>query len=212
MRRDLAFQRRVGEVVKRIKEMLVRTDVRVIPSFDSSGTDDNTAPALDGPDSKCSGAHCRLVVRFKTARSPFRKTNTLCTGINWRLFDRYRDLQEETGAEVYILFVHFDTGEMRGDVIASLERYVHHEYDGPDMGPGGMLFWEYDLLPRWGSLEVIDNPFARSPARLSAPRVRRHKESPLKGQVKLWPKPPDVRQTNFLDVLEPSKASAGGRR
>jgi hypothetical protein len=217
MRHDFAYQRRIGEVIERsVAGMFQRTGMHVIPSFDWSGKDDNAAPTLQGPDGRCAvlpdlqcfkkGQHCWLEVKFKSERTLHRMTNTLCTGINWRLFDHYRDVEDETGAEAYLLFVHADTGEMRGDVVTSLERYPHHDYSGDVMGKGGMLFWQYDELPLWGSLSAVDRAFARSPVRAAAPRVRRHRSSVLKPQVKLWPKPPDERQTNFFDLLEEKKA------
>lgn len=214
MQPSFSVKRLIGELVERaVDDLIRRTGVHVIRSFDWSGKDDSTAPTMIGPDGKRStlpdlqcfrdGRFYWLEVKWKRDRTPhWASGGTLCTGINKRLWDEYRAIQERTGSKVFLLFVHGDTQEMRGDAIDALDRYKHHPYDGPKMGRDGMWFWEYDRIPRWGSLTTIDSPWTES----AYPSCAAADCRPL---VATRPKSP---QTDFFDALEPPKRASGGKR
>ncbi len=175
MQRDFKTQLKAGRVIEECVNKLLRdAGYYVIPSYDWSGPDGSKAPSVLAPkgwdnlvmpdlQTFDKGVQRWLEVKWKWWADYYRKHNVLVTGISQRLYEHYRAVQAATGAKVHLLFVHHKEAEMRGDAIDNLANYVDHTYDGRLMGKDGMVFWPYERIPRWGSLDVIEYPFATGP-------------------------------------------------
>jgi hypothetical protein len=139
----------------------------VLPTYDFSGKDDNKAPKILSPESVADlvapdlmvwgrGETRFLEVKYKTKADTYRKTNTLTTGINRRLWRHYRDVERLLKVPIWILFIHQQERECRADTLANLSNYIDHEYSGWNMGPSGMVFWPYLEIPRWFGIEKLE--------------------------------------------------------
>lgn len=185
----------------RVAELAREHRYYVVPSYDYSGKGDDKAPKMAAPageqdlvlpDLQCfrSGEFRWLEVKFKTRASWRERGGYLTTGMNLRLYEDYIRVERVSGGKVFVLFLHEKEREARGDALARLQEYESHRYSGPKMGRGGMVFWPYEKLPSWGTLEQIDRPFSQSPPKpirkapivgvLKPPVKARERQEPLK--------------------------------
>jgi len=155
----------------------------VLPTYDFSGAGDNKAPKLMAPermkdlvlpDLQCfkDGEPRWLEIKWKARADWNRKRGYYVTGINKRLWDHYNAVEMQTNACVVIMFIHDREAEVRADTIANLRTYVSHTYDGAKMGRSGMVFWEYQRIPRWGGLEMLDAFIVSGAAHVTAACAR----------------------------------------
>ncbi len=136
----------------------------ILPTYDYSGLQDNKPPRLMGandafviPDLLVtkSGRMTWVECKWKTHADLFRKTKTLCTGINARHWTHYQQVKKISGCDVVIMFLHIQEAEMRGDFIDTLKNSIHHTYNGGKMGYNGMVFWDYNKLKKWCPLSDV---------------------------------------------------------
>lgn len=139
----------------------------VLPTYDFSGKEDDKAPKMLAPsgsrdlvlpDLQCfKDQEIRwLEVKWKARADVHRRTGHRVTGISKRLWDHYLEVQCTTAGDVYVVFLHELEREVRGASLSWLRQNVHHTYDGGKMGRAGMVFWDYDVLPRWCDLSVFE--------------------------------------------------------
>lgn len=180
-------------IEERVAELLRRAGIWVIPSYDWTGADGAKAPSVLAPrgwddlvmpdlQTFHRGVQRWLEVKWKWWASYHRKLNQLETGISLRLYEHYRAIERVSGGDVYVLFVHHREGEMRGDSLKRLATYISHQYEGRLMGRDGMVFWPFEAIPRWGSLDTIELPFTASSA--PAPALKTQSSASLKPPVK----------------------------
>ena len=140
-----------------------------LPTYDFSGKGDNKAPKLLAPAGEASlvlpdlqcfrdGKQRWYEVKRKSAATFYQIGGYLTTGISQRHYDQYRRVQDETCAEVVIVFAHEQEAEVRGDTLDGLERLARsHSYGGNAMGGGGMRFWRYDQVRLWCAMPRLDD-------------------------------------------------------
>jgi len=137
---------------------LMRRNWLVLPVYDYSGQQDDKAPKLQAarrrdslvaPDLLAArgGAHLWFEVKWKAAATLHRKTDTLETGLNLRHWRDYVAIKRESGADVWIVFVHEAEAEIRAAEVSQLARSARI-YDGAKMGRGGMVFFPYRQIKR----------------------------------------------------------------
>ncbi len=153
---------------KKVARWAARRGWYVLPAYDYAGKGESKAPKLVSPDGNdlvlpdlvCfRNAGLRwLEVKWKRRAALYRATGELVTGISLRLFKHYCQIEERVAGEVFVVFLHEDEREVRGDSLNNLRAYVSHVYKGPKMGRGGMVFWPYLQIPRWGELRMIEGP------------------------------------------------------
>ena len=154
-----AWEQRMGEWAR-------RRGWYVLPTYDYSGRDDDKAPKLLAPpgreslvlpDLQCvrPGETRWLEIKWKASCTRYVKGGYRTTGISLRLWEHYSQVELLTGGGVWVVFLHQEEQEIRGDSLADLHRKVSHQYDGRKMGRGGMIFFRYDKLTRWGSLSML---------------------------------------------------------
>ena len=138
----------------------------VLPTYDFSGKGDDKAPKLLAPpgqvdlvmpDLQCfrSGA-CRWIeCKWKTQATWHRVTKRWVTGISLRLANHYIKVQQLTGADVSLLFLHEREGEVRGGPMREIEPLWAHDYGGGRMGRHGMRFWRWEEMPLRATLAEV---------------------------------------------------------
>jgi hypothetical protein len=159
-----------------VSNWLQRRGWLVLPAYDYSGKGESKAPKLLGvtrqlvvPDLlACRGGKSRwFEVKYKTeASETYSRGNRLETGIDLRLWKHYCQVREESGVEVWIVFVHRKEAEVRGLEIEDLQRHGVRESPRFNYGKGG-VFFPWDGLQRLATLtEVLaeNDYFARQPA------------------------------------------------
>jgi len=155
-----------------------RFGVHVLATYDYSGLQDDKAPKLmsvsDGlivPDLLVCGLGRATWIecKWKAQTVEFRKTHTTVTGISARHFAHYESVKKESGCSVFIMFLHIKENEMRGGQIRGeagresesqgrlLLPPIHNQYQGDKFGRGGMVFWDWNSLHRFASLDEIMN-------------------------------------------------------
>ncbi len=149
----------------------IRTVRRVyaLATYDFSGQDNDKAPKLLAPlglqgfedlvlpDLQCWGdkGSFWVEVKLKSRANWYKKGQYLVTGISRRLWRHYLQVESVTGSPVYLLFLHEREQEARGASLDWLKGHVSHEYTGPRMCRGGMVFWPWLEIPRWARLDAI---------------------------------------------------------
>jgi hypothetical protein len=86
-------------------------------------------------------------------------TQRLETGLNRRLWNQYVSVSQQTSVSIWLFFLHKKEGELRGGDIEELSS-VSRVYDGPKMGPDGMVFFPWDSLQ---ILDTYDNVIKSTP-------------------------------------------------
>ncbi len=118
---------RAGE--QRVATWLQGRGWYVIPSYDYSGESGDKAPRLIGADEAfplpdldiAKGGQRRWAeVKTKYAATFTRKTQTYDHGINYRHFEAYLRVQEETGSECWIMIYEESTGCLIGRPLSEL--------------------------------------------------------------------------------------------
>jgi hypothetical protein len=138
----------------------------VLPTYDFSGKGDDKAPKLLAPagqrdlvmpDLQCfRNGEVRWIECKWKARADFNiKRGYYVTGISLRLADHYERVNQMTGADVFLLFLHEHEGEVRGGKMRDLATAWSHDYQGEKMGRSGMRFWRWDAPPRWCDLTRV---------------------------------------------------------
>lgn len=103
---------------------------RVLAAYDYSGLSDDKPPRLEGtpkslvvPDLLTARKKlCFWIeVKCKTEASYTYITGRMETGLNFRLWDHYQQVMNETGIPVWIFFVHDEEDEIRGHRIDYLQ-------------------------------------------------------------------------------------------
>ncbi len=149
---------RRGEQI--VAAMLRELGFWVIPSYDYAGPDGDRAPSLQGrggrvavPDlDTARRGHRRWVeIKTKNAATYTYATRQLEQGIDWDAYERYLDVQEITGVEVWLAFYELDTQTVLYQSLDHLARVVRR-YDGDKMGRGGMAFFPRTELLLLGSV------------------------------------------------------------
>jgi hypothetical protein len=120
----------------------------VIPSYDYSGEENDKAPKLQGalseyviPDLDVSkdGERRWVEVKSKTGAVLHRNSGDYVHGIPKRHYQSYLKVSKITGCEIWIVICEENTGDV---LVANLNSLpIHHEYDGPKMSKGGMIFF-----------------------------------------------------------------------
>ena len=146
------------------EEWLKRRGWLVLSPSDYSGPDDDKPPSLHGaarsfvlPDTLAFRAgRARFVeCKWKTAATFHRVTQRWETGIQLRHWEDYRRVRAESGVPTWIVWVHGREREMRGMDLEGLSELSPRPYDGPKMGPGGMIFFPWQGLVRLASLDAV---------------------------------------------------------
>jgi len=156
----ITFRERLSEaraVEKKVAEYFQGLGHRVLPVYDYSGLSDGKAPKLQSSKSSESlvtpdlllakeGICAWIEVKMKGRADYTRMTDQLETGISLRLWDHYLRVQECTGIEVWLLFIHKAEKKVVGECISVLKKMRPRFYTGHKMGPSGMVFFPFDRL------------------------------------------------------------------
>ncbi len=136
----------------------------VLPSYDYSGDGDNKAPILQCGNRRLilpdlltflpGGRKEWVEVKLKDETTLYRKTQTIETGLSLRHFHHYQQVQQVTGIEVSILFVHLKEKQVVGATLDELNS-IGREYTGDKMGRGRMWFVPYAKLDVVWPLDVL---------------------------------------------------------
>lgn len=164
---DFDTQLEIGRrAEKAVGRWLMSRGWLILPVYDYSGLGERKAPKLVAAQALASLVvpdllACRkglmrwAEVKWKLRADWTRSTQRKETGISKRLWLQYFEVHEQSGLEVWIVFVHQSEGEVRGaslwDLVALTPRY----YDGGKMGRGGMVFFPYDRIPLLAQLSDV---------------------------------------------------------
>lgn len=138
---------RRGEQV--VAAMLRELGFWVIPSYDYAGPNGDRAPSLHGRDGDLAvpdldlarNGHRRWVeIKTKSSATFTYKTRQLEHGIDWNAYQRYLDVQDITGVEVWLAFYERDTGEVLHQSLDHLATVVRRD-EGTKMSRYGMAFF-----------------------------------------------------------------------
>jgi hypothetical protein len=143
----------------------------VLPAYDYSGKDDDKAPRLQSPDGctdlvipdlavfKRDTAGRWVEVKVKSCADEYRIGGYRVTGFSLRHWEHYQQVQEISGTEVLMIFIHMAEREVRAATLDALAGpLLSHRYTGSRMGRHGMVFFRYDEMPRWGGLDLLSAP------------------------------------------------------
>lgn len=142
---------------------LKRRGYKVLPTYDYSGQQDNKAPKLESlqpehslvvPDLFCikRGRIRWVEVKLKSEAPMYRKLNRRQTGFSRRLWDHYNKVQEESGAEVILVFVHEKEREVRAARLDTLKTMLQ-QWESRTMGD--MVYFPYDSLTLVATLDEL---------------------------------------------------------
>jgi len=109
--------------------------------------------------------------KHKTVFSWHRKTKRWCTGIDIRHYEHYQKIQDETGLDVWLLFLHVSDQPDPRDValgcpakcptglfgrkLADLIGNENHRHD--NWGRSGMVYWAHDKLRPMATVDAVLN-------------------------------------------------------
>lgn len=128
----------------------------IIPAYDYGGPDGDFAPKLQGshdgivlPDLGMTrnGQLKWAEVKAKWAPTFTVKTQTVDHGIGYRSWRHYLRFQLETGCHVWLFILEESTQTLLAESLEQLGEGRH--YDGDEMDPGGMVFWQRDAFGRY---------------------------------------------------------------
>lgn len=150
---------------QRIARWLMLKGWLILPVYDYSGND-HKAPKLEALKKEDSLVLPDLLmfqqqrvqwmeVKYKESAVEYRKTHQMVTGLNLRLWNHYKKVQEETGHPVFIAFIHQREEEVVGNKLSVLGAGNYQVYEGDKMGNGGMIFFPYSELKRWCNISVL---------------------------------------------------------
>ncbi len=154
---------RNGEEI--VAQLLMEDGWHVIPSYDFTGDDANKAPRLKGkksyyaiPDLDISKDGERLWIEVKTKEKPvwYRKGNRFEHGMNLRLWNGYKHVQEIGGTPIWIYIYEEESGWIIKQLLDRLAIGAR-EYRGYVMGPGGMIFFERDSFQEYKNIKQVRN-------------------------------------------------------
>lgn len=164
------FERKLawgGQAERALSLWLQQQGWYVLPTYDYSGLDNNKAPKLEGsspnrslviPDllaAQFSKGTVWLEVKRKSKADWTHQTGRRETGIPLRLWNDYLDVQHETRLDVWVLFVHEQEDEVRGQRITYLNngdcshgKYGHQptRRESRSDRMGRMVFFCWDCL------------------------------------------------------------------
>lgn len=163
-----SFEERIAqgrEIEKAVAAWLMARGTKILPVYDYSGLADGKAPkftaakiseSLVVPDLLgAKSGHCIwFEVKYKHHADFTRKTQQFETGISYRLWMHYQQVEQESGIPVWLLFAHYKENELRGERLSSLKGNARI-YNGPKMGSSGMVFFNYRSLKRFAALTDI---------------------------------------------------------
>lgn len=147
-----------GEVFERaLSRWLQRQGWGILPVYNYSGADNNKPPLLEIVDGPVVGAGLVLPdmlgarggqsqwfeAKRKTHADYTRCTDRLETGFSLRLYRHYCEVEKRSGLPVWVFFGHEEEDEVRFGALTKLSKRT---YDGPRMGPSGMVFFGWDAL------------------------------------------------------------------
>jgi len=169
---------RRGEQV--VAAMLRALGYWIIPSYDYAGPDGDRAPSMRGDDGALpipdldtarAGKRRWVEVKTKSMAAFHRATYQSVHGIDLDKFERYLDVEEVGGVEIWLAFYELDTGMVLHQSLKHLASVVQR-YDGTKMGPYGMAFFpRAELLVLGRVVADEDAPLAvRFELALDAPR------------------------------------------
>lgn len=144
---------------------LKRRRYKVVPTYDYSGLQDDKAPKMEAADPTASlvlpdllaardGRIFWFEVKLKTEATWTRCTQRYETGISFRLWQHYWQVQHESGGTVHLIFVHEKEREVRCGTLAELDD-IKRPYFGSRMGRAGMVFFPCEKLHRIASLDEL---------------------------------------------------------
>jgi hypothetical protein len=144
----------------------------VLPTSEYSGFHDDKAPRLEAPP----GSESLVLPDFLLARErrsmfvelkykqkavTWRKTGQRRTGFARRLFEHYQTVESVTGLPVYVLFMHEEEDEIRGQYLKQLEP-IRQEHEVA--GFSRMVFFDYVALPVVAKLSAVRVRYYRNDA------------------------------------------------
>lgn len=95
------------------------------------------------------GGKCRWIeVKQKSHADFHRNSNRFVTGLPIRQWDEYLRVQEVTGIEVTLVFIHAEENVVVGDTLAKLTNHISHRYTRTVNDTNGTLFFKFGTLPR----------------------------------------------------------------
>jgi len=173
---------------KQIAEYLKALGYHVLPTTDFAA---NGAPMLESADQSQSLVmpDLQAFVRGQgewwesklksSAVATNRFAGRLVTGIDGIAWVRYCNVELKTDMPVAVVFVHEKEGEVRCGTLHQLSKIESHRSDR--MGKGGMVFWKYESIPWWMSLEELKaNAFAHQ---IGATLIEPSKRPPIERQL-----------------------------
>jgi len=87
-------------------------------------------------------------VKHKSHADFHRNSQQYVTGLPAHHWDAYLRVQEITGSEVVIAFIHAEEGLVVGGTLKELATHISHRYAQSLMDKEGTLFFKFDALPR----------------------------------------------------------------
>lgn len=103
--------------------------------------------------------------KHKTAFTWYRKGGMFQTGIDLRHYMDYLKVQDESPYDVWLLFLHRggqakdsppSPSGLYGNALSYLRQHEDHRSPPADTHPGGMVYWNIDVLRLMASLDEID--------------------------------------------------------
>lgn len=88
-------------------------------------------------------------VKQKSHADWHRQSQRHVTGLPIHCWDDYLRVQDITGIEVVVVFIHAEEGLVCGGTLKELTTHISHRYTASLMDREGTLFFKFDDLPRW---------------------------------------------------------------
>lgn len=143
----------IGE--KEIVQILQSHGAYVIPQYNYAEEDDFKGPRMHGQDSElilpdldvCKNkTRIWVEVKTKSDMSLHRVSGDYVHGFNKKHYEHYLKVENESGNEVWVIFIERMRGEHRCGKLSEIP--IHHTYNGDKMGKHGMVFFNVtDLNP-----------------------------------------------------------------
>ena len=95
-------------------------------------------------------------VKHKSHANLHYKSQRLVTGLALHCWNDYLRVQDITGTEVVVMFIHAQEGVVCGGTLKELTAHISHRYTATLMDKEGTLFFKFDNLPRWISTAQLE--------------------------------------------------------
>jgi len=127
---------------------LQRYGAYIIPQYNYAENDDFKGPRMHGegdelvlPDLDVCRNRVRIwvEVKTKTIADLHYKTGDYVHGFNRKHYEHYRQVEAESGNEVWVVFIGRTSREVLCGRLTKIP--LHHIYTGDKMGPNGMVFF-----------------------------------------------------------------------